>query len=1013
MTPERYKEVGRLYRAALELAPPRWADYLADACGGDEALRQEAESLLAYEARGERLIDQPAMEAAAKAMAEDQAVPEAPSLIGQSIGHYGILSLLGKGGMGEVWLAEDIHLGRKVAVKLLPAEFTADADRLRRFAQEAHAASALNHPNILTIHDIGVAEGTHYIVTEYVAGETLRQRLTGAPEQRIKLAEAIELAAQVAAALAAAHEAGITHRDIKPENVMLRNDGIVKVLDFGLAKLLGKDEGGRMKDEPSIDSPLHPSSLILHPSTIPGAVMGTPRYMSPEQARGELVDARTDIFSLGVMLYEIIAGRAPFAGATTSEVIAALLRDAPPPLTEYAPDVPPEMGRILSRSLHKDRDERYQTVKELLLDLKDLTEDRAFEARLERSAPLDNHPTNDWTLPPPPVEPRSNESAVKPWQRKSAWGMTAVLLLAVVAAWRVWPSRQTVAPHAIKVARLTNGGYITNAVLAPDGKFFAYTVQDGEVAHLWLRQVAGGPPLSLVPELKGLLLGLTFAPDGQAVYFVTYERDTPLGALYRVPTLGGPLTKVLMGIVSPVTFAPDGLHLAFIRLDSAGEATSLVITDLTGGNERIVLTQSGPELLLANGPSWSPDGKQIACQLERGQTLTNVAVCRVVGVDVASGAQRSLTTQMWDSCARLVWLRDGSGLVMVGTKQGESGTGARDAVWFITQPDGTIRRITTDLSRHFYRSLSVSDDGQAMLVIPFNRSSQIWSVAARGSGAKLSYAASSAVQLTTGTGEGRGGIVSLDDGSLVYAARTGEHVDLWQMRNASSPPQQLTTDPPFLEEVSAPSDGRYLVFAAKRGGFSHLFRVNRNGTNLQQVTSGERQEIDSDCSPDGRWIVYASQAVEPGKSAEFKLWKIPAEGGVPVSLTTDHNARTPHFSPDGQWVSYVYHDTLGRWHAVVIPATGGALVKTFALPLTVESGIGCRWTPDGQALTFLVKGKAFDNLWLQPLTGSAPRPLTDFNSGEIYNYTFSRDGQQLFLARGYSIRDVLLIQEFR
>lgn len=348
---------------------------------------------------------------------------------------------------------------------------------------------------------------------------------------------------------------------------------------------------------------------------------------------------------------------------------------------------------------------------------------------------------------------------------------------------------------------------------------------------------------------------------------------------------------------------------------------------------------------------------------------------------------------------------------MVGTKQGESGTGARDAVWFIAQPDGTIRRITTDLSRHFYRSLSVSDDGQAMLVIPFNRSSQIWSVAARGSGAKLSYAAPSAVQLTTGTGEGRGGIVSLDDGSLVYVARTGEHVDLWQMRNASSQPQQLTTDPPFLEEVSAPSDGRYLVFASNRVGYSHLFRVNRDGTNLQQLTSGERQEIDSDCSPDGRWIVYASLAAEPGKMAEFKLWKIPAEGGVPVSLTSDHNARTPHFSPDGQWVSYVYHDTAGRWHAVVISATGGAPLKTFELPLTVDSGIGCRWTPDGQALTFLVKGKTFDNLWLQPLNGSAPRALTDFNSGEIYNYTFSRDGQRLFLARGYSIRDVLLIQE--
>ncbi|MGH9832531.1 MAG: serine/threonine-protein kinase, partial [Blastocatellia bacterium] len=285
MTPERYREVGRLYRAALELEPARWAAYLAEACGDDVALRREVESLLDYETGGERLIDQPALEAAAQAMAEDQirdgAASSAPSLIGQSVGHFRILSLLGKGGMGEVWLAEDTRLGRKVAVKLLLAEFTADAGRMRRFAQEARAVSALNHPNIITIHEIGEASAehgaTHYIVTEYVEGETLRQRLTGAPDNRINPAEAIDLAAQVAAALAAAHEAGIAHRDIKPENAMVRRDGIVKVLDFGLAKLTEVAP-------PVVDSQ---ASTLARNSTETGVVMGTPRYMSPEQARGE------------------------------------------------------------------------------------------------------------------------------------------------------------------------------------------------------------------------------------------------------------------------------------------------------------------------------------------------------------------------------------------------------------------------------------------------------------------------------------------------------------------------------------------------------------------------------------------------------------------------------------------------------------------------------------------------------------------------------------------------------
>jgi serine/threonine protein kinase len=300
-------------------------------------------------------------------------------IAGSQISVYQLLSLLGRGGMGEVYLALDTRLGRKVALKLLPTAFTTDADRLQRFAREARAASALNHPNIITIHEIGEVAtengSMRYIVTEYVEGETLRQRMASLPQRRMKPSEAIEVALQIAAALSAAHEAGIAHRDIKPENVMIRRDGIVKVLDFGLAKLT--------ESAPPVND--SQASTLVRNITDDGVVMGTPRYMSPEQARGEKVDARTDIFSLGVVLYEMITGRAPFAATTPGDVIAAILRDSPPPLAESAPDAPPEMGRILGNALRKDRDTRYQTVKELLDDLKDLTEERAFESRLERS----------------------------------------------------------------------------------------------------------------------------------------------------------------------------------------------------------------------------------------------------------------------------------------------------------------------------------------------------------------------------------------------------------------------------------------------------------------------------------------------------------------------------------------------------------------------------------------------------------------------------------------------------
>ncbi len=379
MTPEQYEQIGKLYHAALEREPAERAAFLAEACGADQALLCEITSLIvAYEQAG-NFIEQPPHDVAAGWQVSANALPKG------GFAHYQLLSPLGKGGMGEVWLAEDMRLGRKVAVKLLRAEFTTQPERVRRFAQEARAASALNHPNIITIHKIGEttteAGGRHYIVTEYVEGETLRQWMAHAPQGRLSLPEALDIAVQIAAAFTAAHEAGIVHRDIKPENVMARRDGIVKVLDFGLAKLTETQE-----------APVDSQISTVKQSTEGGVVMGTPRYMSPEQVRGEKVDVRTDIFNLGVMLYEMVAGRAPFEGATPSEIIASILRDEPAPLIRQVPEAPPELERIVCRALRKDREERYQTATDLLTDLKQLQRDLEFAAMRygERERPADS-----------------------------------------------------------------------------------------------------------------------------------------------------------------------------------------------------------------------------------------------------------------------------------------------------------------------------------------------------------------------------------------------------------------------------------------------------------------------------------------------------------------------------------------------------------------------------------------------------------------------------------------------
>ena len=382
-------QLEELFHEAVGLEPHERADFMVRVRASHPELATKVESLIAAHERPDNLVDAPAFEVGAEMIAETQ-----PALVvGQVVGHYQILAPLGKGGMGEVYLAKDTTLDRKVALKLLLAEFTGHKDRLRRFILEAKSASSLNHPNIITIHEIGQVEQAHFIATEFIDGETLRQHLAKA---RMKLPEILEVAIQSAGALQAAHAAGIVHRDIKPENIMLRPDGYVKVLDFGLAKLTEQSHQSTSADS-QVDT-------MVKADTKPGTVMGTVNYMSPEQARGQALDQRTDVFSLGVVLYEMVAGRMPFAAATSLDTLVAILEKEPVALDQFAPEVPAECQRIISKALRKDPEERYQTVKDLLIDLKTLKEELLFEQKLSRSRP----PRADIGLP---VAPAANEVA--------------------------------------------------------------------------------------------------------------------------------------------------------------------------------------------------------------------------------------------------------------------------------------------------------------------------------------------------------------------------------------------------------------------------------------------------------------------------------------------------------------------------------------------------------------------------------------------------------------------------
>jgi serine/threonine protein kinase/Tfp pilus assembly protein PilF len=447
MKAERWKQVNDLFQSAVERAPEERAAFLDEACHGDEGLRREVGSLLTSHERSENFIELPAFEVAPELVANDKA----GALVGKLIGHYRIESLIGAGGMGEVYLARDERLGRKAALKLLPDSLTTDETQLTRFKNEARSASALNHPNILTVYEIGAEGDRLFIAAEFIEGITLRSSIA---RGRINPDGALEIAVQVASALAAAHEAGVVHRDIKPENIMLRPDGYVKVLDFGIAKLT---EQRLVSDDHTIET-----TAVLQ--TRPGLVLGTTRYMSPEQARGQKVDARTDIWSLGVVLYEMVGGSPPFRGETPSDCIASILTSEPPPLSGVLQDIPLKLESILEKALRKNSDERYQTITEMLADL------RILKGELEAES----------SLPQTKARAESIVSKIKRHKRGVLLTLAAALLAAAAVAYSFFFVAPAPLPNEKSIAVLP----FENLSEEKSNAYFADGIQDEILTRL-------------------------------------------------------------------------------------------------------------------------------------------------------------------------------------------------------------------------------------------------------------------------------------------------------------------------------------------------------------------------------------------------------------------------------------------------------------------------------------------------------------------------------------------------
>ena len=923
---------------------------------------------------------------------------------GTKLGRYEIHSKLGEGGMGEVYRAQDTQLDRTVAVKILPADIARDQQRLHRFLQEARAASKLKSANVAHIYEIGEVDGHHFIAMEYVEGQPLNKKIGGKP---LEPAEILRIGKQIVRAVEEAHSKGITHRDLKPENIIVTNDAEVKVLDFGLAKL---------NSRPSHPSyPTADSQLLTEVKTNPGVVMGTVNYMSPEQAMGRDVDHRSDLFSVGVVLYEMATGRVPFAGSSLTDTIDRIIHKQPEAIARLNYNVPAELEIIIKKALRKNRDERYQTARELLVDLRDLEQELEFASRMEHSiAPQRDETlvaiTDDSTraLDLGSRSQVTSEAAVVPTQISSAEyltrkimrhkkGVAIVLGAFLIAAlglafglYKIFSGTATSKLQPGKITRLTNHGKVGNATISPDGKYVAYSALDdlGQ-RSLWVKHIATGSNVEIVPPLgPDVVFGqLTFSPDGNYIYYVRGERGPPF-SLFQVPVVGGTSKKILER-ASAIGFSPDGKRFAFQRRDAVEGRDVLLVANVEGTEEKELATRKHPDFLLS-GPAWSPDGLTIAFPIGG---FVNGYYRSIGVVNIADGTEKRLTSYKWDDVQRFAWLPNGSGLILSARERPADPY----QLWQVSFPEGEVRTVTNDLSN--YNQISLTADGTAWAAVLADATSNIWLVP--------NGEWSNGRQLTSSKTNGVASLAFSPDGRIIYQSGAAGNSDLWIMDVDGRNQKQITDDVYSEQFASVSPDGRYVVFDSTRSGTKQVWRVNIDGSNAKLLTTspGFMPVI----TRDGKWVVYLTFG--PGG---FSIWKVSIEGGEAVQVIRRYSM-APVVSPDGKSLGcYILDERTGSYKIAIFPLEGGEFTKSFDVLAPPGSfPYPVRWTPDGRALTYIATRNGVSNIEIQPLDGSPNRRLTDFKTDRILAFDWAPDGKWLLLSRGPEERDVVLLTDFK